>query len=308
MSINKVLYNIDQRAETTETEKARARANIGAAGMDDIPSVPSPSNSNPQPPGTASPGNSNDYSRANHVHPPQNIPDASATDKGIVKLGSDTVQSDTAQSPSSTVGRTYAVQKDSNDKMVVNVPWTDTPPTTNNDKYKFLHYDSDGHFVWDYMYKGTYTINIKGRHTDSTSFREVVPEVLNSNQIEITETWDEVSGKQSEGKPGIAFNQDGTLHLVPRGNCGEIQKALNFFVSVGISNHDGYDITDEAVWGYDSSMVQIVGGMARGMPYKFDITDTILSHGINLTHAKTSTIYTEFRITLVADYLYTHTD
>lgn len=38
-SINKVLYNVDQRADTTEAEKKTARDNIGALGPDDIPSV-----------------------------------------------------------------------------------------------------------------------------------------------------------------------------------------------------------------------------------------------------------------------------
>lgn len=37
MAINKVLYNIDQRAETTDAEKKTARDNIGAPGLYDIP-------------------------------------------------------------------------------------------------------------------------------------------------------------------------------------------------------------------------------------------------------------------------------
>jgi hypothetical protein len=38
-SINKVLYNVDQRADTTDAEKKTARDNIGALGAEDIPSV-----------------------------------------------------------------------------------------------------------------------------------------------------------------------------------------------------------------------------------------------------------------------------
>lgn len=38
-SINKVLYNVDQRADTTDAEKKTARDNIGALGPEDIPSV-----------------------------------------------------------------------------------------------------------------------------------------------------------------------------------------------------------------------------------------------------------------------------
>ena len=41
-----------------------------------IPAAPSPSDATPQPPGTAAPGDSADYSRANHVHEAQSIPAA----------------------------------------------------------------------------------------------------------------------------------------------------------------------------------------------------------------------------------------
>lgn len=38
-SINRVLYNVDQRADTTDAEKKTARDNIGALGPDDIPEI-----------------------------------------------------------------------------------------------------------------------------------------------------------------------------------------------------------------------------------------------------------------------------
>lgn len=38
-AINKVLYNVDQRAATTDAEKKTARDNIGALGADDIPEI-----------------------------------------------------------------------------------------------------------------------------------------------------------------------------------------------------------------------------------------------------------------------------
>ena len=49
---------------------------------------------------------------------------ATSSSLGLVKLGSDTVQSTTANSVTSTSSRTYAVQKNSNSQLVVNVPWT----------------------------------------------------------------------------------------------------------------------------------------------------------------------------------------
>lgn len=152
-NLNKVCVNFAQ--DFTEPQQAQARANIGAAAAGAIPSpsnsnpnapgtaapgssgdyaradhvhpqqaVPSPSDNNPSAPGTASPGTSSAYSRADHVHPEQTLPDASATSKGVVKLGSSTVQTEAAQSPSSAAGRTYPVQNDSNGNMCVNVPWT----------------------------------------------------------------------------------------------------------------------------------------------------------------------------------------
>lgn len=49
---------------------------------------------------------------------------ATSSSLGLVKLGSDTVQSTAANSVTSTASRTYAVQKNGNGQLVVNVPWT----------------------------------------------------------------------------------------------------------------------------------------------------------------------------------------
>lgn len=49
---------------------------------------------------------------------------ATSSALGLVKLGSDTVQSTAANSVTSTASRTYAVQKNNNGQLVVNVPWT----------------------------------------------------------------------------------------------------------------------------------------------------------------------------------------
>ena len=50
---------------------------------------------------------------------------ATSTVLGGIKLGSDTVQTVAANSVTSTTGKTYAIQENSNGQLVVNVPWTD---------------------------------------------------------------------------------------------------------------------------------------------------------------------------------------
>lgn len=51
---------------------------------------------------------------------------ATTTVPGIVKIGSDTMQSVAGNSVTETSARTYFTQKDTNGRLVVNVPWTDT--------------------------------------------------------------------------------------------------------------------------------------------------------------------------------------
>ena len=55
---------------------------------------------------------------------------ASATATGVLKLFSNTVQSVSSNEVSSTNGRTYGLQVDSDGKGVVNIPWTDTDTNT----------------------------------------------------------------------------------------------------------------------------------------------------------------------------------
>ena len=59
-----------------------------------------------------------------------NIAKATATTLGTVELFSNTVQTVAANAVTATASRTYGVQFNSSDQMVVNVPWTDTNVVT----------------------------------------------------------------------------------------------------------------------------------------------------------------------------------
>lgn len=54
------------------------------------------------------------------------LPTATSTVKGGIEIFSDTVQTITANAVSTTSGRTYGIQLNSNGQAVVNVPWSDT--------------------------------------------------------------------------------------------------------------------------------------------------------------------------------------
>jgi hypothetical protein len=58
------------------------------------------------------------------------LPKATATIRGGVELGSDTVQTIAANAVTAIASRSYAVQLNSADQMVVNVPWVDTNTNT----------------------------------------------------------------------------------------------------------------------------------------------------------------------------------
>lgn len=70
---------------------------------------------------------------------------ATSSALGLVKLGSDTVQSTAANSVTSTSSRTYAVQKNSSGQLVVNVPWTTSSASIPSDLAKIVN--SGGNYI-----------------------------------------------------------------------------------------------------------------------------------------------------------------
>lgn len=70
---------------------------------------------------------------------------ATSSTPGLVKLGSDTVQSTAANSVTSTSSRTYAVQKNNNGQLVVNVPWTTSSASIPSELAKIVN--SGGNYI-----------------------------------------------------------------------------------------------------------------------------------------------------------------
>lgn len=68
---------------------------------------------------------------------------ATSSTLGLVKLGSNTVQSTSANSVTSTSSRTYAVQKNSSGQLVVNVPWTASSASIPGDLAKLVNSSSN---------------------------------------------------------------------------------------------------------------------------------------------------------------------
>ena len=78
---------------------------------------------------------------------------ATSSALGLVKLGSDTVQSTAANSVTSTSSRTYAVQKNSSGQLVVNVPWTTSSASIPSELAKLVN--SGGNYIQIERYGST---------------------------------------------------------------------------------------------------------------------------------------------------------
>jgi hypothetical protein len=83
------------------------------------------------------------YYSAGNPPPSYSLPLATNTTRGGIELFSNTDQTTAANAVTTTSGRTYGIQLNSDNQAVVNVPWTDTNTDTNT-TYSFKAQQTDG--------------------------------------------------------------------------------------------------------------------------------------------------------------------
>ena len=163
-----------------------------------------------------------------------NIAKATATTLGTVKLFSDTVQTVAATAVSATAARTYGVQFNSDDQMVVNVPWTDINVVT------YTLTTTAGPQVPTAITSADINLIGSDSSTDSATIAGVVQEIL------ISESGDTITAKLANGAFGT-----GTELKLPDGARATTQTA---------GTNDDRVATTSFVQTATTGLLQLVGG------------------------------------------------
>lgn len=163
-----------------------------------------------------------------------NIAKATATTLGTVELFSNTVQTVAATAVSATAARTYGVQFNSDDQMVVNVPWTDTNVVT------YTLTTTAGPQVPTAITSADINLIGSDSSTDSATIAGVVQEIL------ISETGDTITVQLADGGFGT-----GTELKLPDGARATTQTA---------GTNDDRIATTAFVQTATTGLLQLVGG------------------------------------------------
>ena len=101
---------------------------------------------------------------------------AEAATAGLVKLGSNTVQSIAADMPTAVAGHTYPIQLNSDDQMVVNIPWTDNNTWQANNKAQEGYVAAGGNNI-NKVWKTDNEGNPDWREDDNTTYSTATTEI-----------------------------------------------------------------------------------------------------------------------------------
>ena len=242
MAVNKVLYNIDQRSDTTDAEKATARANIGAIGSSDVPEIARVDTS----------GNEYDVDTLK-FH-------AQSTGTAIVKcnnteLGSTVpvavLESDEGKVPVAYYrdGRKYFLLEQYKDPRI--------PDSASADYHKVLTVDSHGNAVWQLPAAGSSDVGV---------YEFTVTKVLNGTG---TDLWN--GSGLTDAEISESFTNCTTLtcpiHVI-LDDYGRLRVSLaNGYGSITCESHtyvsdNANFATELGMWGFDN-LCQVVAGMNR---------------------------------------------
>ena len=140
---------------------------------------------------------------------------ATASTLGLVKLGSDTTQSTAGNNVTSTASRSYKVQLDSSDRMLVNVPWTDT-----NTTYSMMTASTLG---LGKLFSNT-TQTVAANSVSATASRTYGIQKNSSNQLVVNVPWSDTNSggtvtsiATNGGVTGGTITGSGTISLKNNG-------------------------------------------------------------------------------------------
>ena len=242
MAVNKVLYNIDQRNDTSDAEKATARANIGAIGSSDVPEIARVDTS----------GNEYDVDTLKFQ--------AQSTGTAIVKcnnteLGSTVpvavLESDEGKVPVAYYrdGRKYFLLEQYKDPRI--------PDSASADYHKVLTVDSHGNAVWQLPAAGSSDVGV---------YEFTVTKVLNGTG---TDLWN--GSGLTDAEISESFTNCTTLtcpiHVI-LDDYGRLRVSLaNGYGSITCESHtyvsdNANFATELGMWGFDN-LCQVVAGMNR---------------------------------------------